>query len=522
MSRNHNKSFISGVASVAAICLIVYPAFAQTSAFTYQGKLIDGGNPANGNYDLQFALFDGGGSQIGSPLTRANTTVSAGIFTVQLDFGVNAFTGANRFLEISVRPAGSGSFTVLSPRQQISSTPYAIRTLSAANADTATNATQLGGVAANQYVQTNDSRLTDSRLPNPGSSNYIQNTTTQQNANFNILGDGTVGSNLNAGNLTVFGNSSVFANLNIAGNAQVNGITSSGGLGGVNGYVVPAPSPGDYPTIGFNTYGPSYRAGVSGYGGIFQFQNGDGQLVYYTAPKTAAGIPGTYTPRLAISTNGELGVKGTVRIGETNDHTIRLSVFAGTATAVAAVNDSAVAGDPTGYFSNSNSNGFAGAFLGKVYVTKDVGIGVLDPQRLLHVNGRARIGQIPLEASAASVCFNAAGDLLQCGASSLKWKTHIHPFHSGLNIIRHLRPISFDWKDGSGHDIGLGAEDVAKIAPSFTFTNNKGEVEGVKYERLNLVLINAMKEQQEQIERLNARLGVLEQNRRTRGRSRLR
>lgn len=50
------------------------------------------------------------------------------------------------------------------------------------------------------------------------------------------------------------------------------------------------------------------------------------------------------------------------------------------------------------------------------------------------------------------------------------------------------------------HVIDLGAEDVAQVAPSFVFTNCKGEVEGVKYERLNLLLINAVKEQQAQIE----------------------
>src|SRR6266487_3576921 len=77
----------------------------QTTAFTYQGKLTDGGNPANGNYDLQFALFDSaaGGTQIGSTLTRSSVAVSGGVFTVQLDFGVSAFPGANRFLEIGVR-----------------------------------------------------------------------------------------------------------------------------------------------------------------------------------------------------------------------------------------------------------------------------------------------------------------------------------------------------------------------------------------------------------------------------------
>ena len=38
------------------------------SSFTYQGRLTDGGSPANGNYDLQFRLYDDltGGNQIGS------------------------------------------------------------------------------------------------------------------------------------------------------------------------------------------------------------------------------------------------------------------------------------------------------------------------------------------------------------------------------------------------------------------------------------------------------------------------
>ncbi len=117
-------------------------AFAQTSTFTYQGRLLDGGMPANGNYDLQFALWDNAaaGTQIGSTQTVNSVSVSGGIFTVTLDFGANAFPGANRFLEISVRPAGGGSFTTLSPRQQISSTPYAVRSLGSTSADTLSSA----------------------------------------------------------------------------------------------------------------------------------------------------------------------------------------------------------------------------------------------------------------------------------------------------------------------------------------------------------------------------------------------
>lgn len=52
------------------------------------------------------------------------------------------------------------------------------------------------------------------------------------------------------------------------------------------------------------------------------------------------------------------------------------------------------------------------------------------------------------------------------------------------------------------HDLGLGAEDVANVEPLLVTYNNKGEVEGVKYDRVGVVLVNAVKEQQTQIESL--------------------
>jgi hypothetical protein len=98
------------------------------SAFTYQGQLDAGGGPANGSYDLQFAMFDAssGGTQIGSTLTNAATPVSNGLFTVTLDFGASVFTGASRWLAIGVRTNGSGAFVPLSPLQPILPVPYAL------------------------------------------------------------------------------------------------------------------------------------------------------------------------------------------------------------------------------------------------------------------------------------------------------------------------------------------------------------------------------------------------------------
>ncbi len=69
-----------------------------------------------------------------------------------------------------------------------------------------------------------------------------------------------------------------------------------------------------------------------------------------------------------------------------------------------------------------------------------------------------------------------------------------------MSFVNQLRPISYDWKDGGMKDTGFGAEDVEKIDPRFVVYNDKGEVEGVKYNRLTTVFVNAFKEQQQQIE----------------------
>ncbi len=100
---------------------------AQGTAFTYQGRLNSNGAVANGLYDVQFAVFTAavGGSQIGSALTVNAVTVNNGLFTLALDFGVGVFTGADRWLDLSVKTNGAASFTALTTRQPITATPYA-------------------------------------------------------------------------------------------------------------------------------------------------------------------------------------------------------------------------------------------------------------------------------------------------------------------------------------------------------------------------------------------------------------
>jgi hypothetical protein len=76
----------------------------------------------------------------------------------------------------------------------------------------------------------------------------------------------------------------------------------------------------------------------------------------------------------------------------------------------------------------------------------------------------------------------------------------VAPYSGGLNLLSRLRPISFDWKEGGARDIGLAAEEVAQVEPLLTFRNDRGEIEGVKYNQLAAVFINAIQEQQGQIQ----------------------
>jgi hypothetical protein len=104
------------------------PAFAQGTAFTYQGMLNDNGARANGTYDLTFKVYDSTNnpaSVVAGPITNTGVSISNGFFTVMLDFG-NVFDGNVRSLEIGVRTNGGESFNPLSPRQPLTAVPYAV------------------------------------------------------------------------------------------------------------------------------------------------------------------------------------------------------------------------------------------------------------------------------------------------------------------------------------------------------------------------------------------------------------
>lgn len=139
------------LAAALGFLIVADAAFAQGTAFTYQGRLQSGTNVANGAYDLTFTLFatNAGGGAIAGPLTNSAVAVSNGLFSVVLDFG-NQFPGAASWLEIGVRSNGVGAFIPLAPRQPLTPTPYAVyaESASATNLVGTVPAANLSGVAS--------------------------------------------------------------------------------------------------------------------------------------------------------------------------------------------------------------------------------------------------------------------------------------------------------------------------------------------------------------------------------------
>ncbi len=125
-SRNMIRALACGVLAASAGLAQAQP---LTETFTYQGRLSDRSELADGFYDFQFRLFRDAAATalLGNVITRSNVEVVDGLFTVTVDFGGSGllFIGDRRWLQISVRPVGGGSYTTLSPAQEMTAAPHA-------------------------------------------------------------------------------------------------------------------------------------------------------------------------------------------------------------------------------------------------------------------------------------------------------------------------------------------------------------------------------------------------------------
>jgi hypothetical protein len=135
----------------------------------------------------------------------------------------------------------------------------------------------------------------------------------------------------------------------------------------------------------------------------------------------------------------------------------------------------------------------------------------------LDVNGSARaalslaVGNITPSATVGRI--DASNDVVAFSTSDARFKTNISPISSSLDKIQKISGVEFDWisdtKHGyEGHDVGVIAQELEKVLPEVVTTRDNG-YKAVKYEKIVPLLIEAIKEQQKQIEELKQQIKPL-------------
>jgi len=120
-----------------------------------------------------------------------------------------------------------------------------------------------------------------------------------------------------------------------------------------------------------------------------------------------------------------------------------------------------------------------------------VGIGVIQPDHILTI------------AQGAGVAIADGWTTY----SSRRWKENIVPLEGALDKVLRLQGVAFDWKASGKHDVGVVAEEVAAVIPeAVAFDSNQKEARSVDYGRLTALLIEAVKEQQKEIDSLKRQI----------------
>ncbi len=120
----------------------------------------------------------------------------------------------------------------------------------------------------------------------------------------------------------------------------------------------------------------------------------------------------------------------------------------------------------------------------------NVGIGTTAASQKLHVNGSVY---------ATSFLYSSDASL----------KKNIVSLSGSLEKIKALQGVSFDWKSDGKHEIGFIAQDVEKVIPELVVTDTYTGLKSIKYGNIVPVLVEAIKEQQQQIDELRAEISAL-------------
>jgi hypothetical protein len=95
-------------------------------------------------------------------------------------------------------------------------------------------------------------------------------------------------------------------------------------------------------------------------------------------------------------------------------------------------------------------------------------------------------------------------------SSSIRFKENIKPLEPALGKVEQLNPVTYNKIGVAEEEIGLIAEEVAELFPEVVTYNEEGQPQGIQYQRLSVILLKAVQEQNAVIAALTERVNKLE------------
>jgi Chaperone of endosialidase len=527
-----------------AVAIAVTQAHAQTdTTFTYQGSLMNNGSPANGSYSMRFKLYDSlaGGSQVGSTVTFISQSVAEGLFAVELDFGAQAFSTEQHWLEIII------DGNTLSPRVAMTGTPYSVQTRGlfvddnnriGVNSNFATSEAQMyvqsttgdnfgllvdssgvlgsqiglhTGTAGYSSIAKNSFFASGWRRWSESQGAFLQEIDPIGNVNFNVAPTGAglinwkTALSLKASNGYVgIGTTNPTARLNVkstGGDAIVS--ENSGNVAkGVYGLTT---APTTTTTGIFGHTKSNAGRGVYGYAdsstgityGVYGFAVSNQARALQGEALSSSGVTyGVYSR--VVSPDGYAGYfrggknyfEGNVGIGVLPNNTDSLAMSVNTRRGIACFTSSTQAGTIgiLGTTSATSSNGTG--VIGQSFSSS--GTGVLG--YTTRTSG-VTVGVRGDSTSFSGYDFYAAGNGIDYGTeSSIRWKSNVVNIDSPLDKLAQLRGVYFDWDEehGGQHAVGMIAEEVGKVLPEIVgYEENGIDAVGMDYSKLTPLLVEA-------------------------------
>jgi len=500
-------------------------AFAQGTAFTYQGQLTNGTNPVTGLYTFKFDTFptSTGGAAIGGPVTNTAVPVTNGLFTTIIDFGANVFTGPTNWLHIQVTTNGGTVFSSLLPRQELTPTPYAIyaETANAAglSGTVPASALNLSGVNGSGLTSLNASQLTSGTVPDASLAADVALT----DANQTFTGVNKFNTGTNNGRLLVTGSTGIDTSLFTGLGFQYYGSSGEGAI--MSSFNDGFASLGFYTKQGSGSPiakqmlidrfgnvaidqqnandGVFNNGTTSGVGLSFGAGSGEGIASERQAGANQNGLDfyTSYTPRMSINNNGFVGIGRPAAVDANELFGLYGPV---TNTWRGMFIETLVGGRPFYGYSESGSsdcwteqNGqqnntwelFNNGYWLSVTTGGDVGIGTVTPSSALEVaNGSVTLDGSPLLLEPASAGF-FANDGVQFGTSFTTFGINSEdgPYVAGYygGALGALAPniIALSWDSGGDVWVSnnlstatLTIRGGADLAEPFNISSSQGEV----------------------------------------------